>query len=562
MDKPGPAAAESPLSPLNPPLRRCTFPCHVHPAALAGNQHKHPVNPSPRKRDPDRFFRTEEIRATLGQRSVRGGLMTGGGQMVRFVMQIAMNMILARLLTPDEFGVVAMVTSLMAVTMVIKDMGLTTAAIQREEMNHALASNLFWVSTGFITVIVLALIGLSPLLASWFGRPEVFPIGIWIAISYWPFGVFSQHRAILTRQMQFGRIALVEIISFGFAVTVGIIAAMMGASYWALVFYYLVQGFGIGIGFWIASGWMPGWIHRGANIRPLLNFGGNSAAYNLVSYLSRNLDQILIGKYIGAASLGFYERAFRLVIQPMSQVQQPLTNVALPALSRLQHEPERYRHYYRRAVTLMALLVAPPVTLSVIMAPELIYVALGPGWQHTATLFAILGITAIVTPFSYSVPWLLYSQDRTREILKMGLISSTITVAGIIIGLQWGTTGVAWGISLSAVTVRIPFMFWYAGRRGHVRTFDILKLLPFPLGLSVIVAVVCFLYRSYWTMGQQVAELLGVVEKAVFTANLVDLLTSALLSGTAVSLFVFFTPRGRNAVKEGRKLIRSLTSNG
>ncbi len=486
--------------------------------------------------------------------------MTGGGQMVRFVMQIAMNVILARLLTPDEFGVVAMVTSVMAVTMVIKDMGLTTAAIQREDMNHALASNLFWVSTGFISLMVLALIGFSPLLASWFGRPEVFPIGIWIAISYWPFGVFSQHRAILTRQMQFGRIALVEIISYGLAVAVGIVAAMMGASYWALVFYHLVQGFGIGIGFWIASGWMPGWIHPGANIRPLLNFGGNSAAYNLVSYLSRNLDQMLIGKFIGATSLGFYERAFRLVIQPMSQVQQPLTNVALPALSRLQKEPQRYLHYYRRAVTLMALLVAPPVTLSVVMAPELIYVALGPGWQQTAALFAILGITAIITPYSYSVPWLLYSQDRTREILQMGLITSSITVAGIVIGLQWGTIGVAWGISLSAVFVRMPFIFWFAGRRGHVRTADILKLLPFPLGISVIVAVVCYVYRSYLAVGRQVAEMMGVVEKPEFAIHLTDLLAATLLSGVVVSLVVFMTPRGRNAVREGRKLIRSLSN--
>ncbi len=471
--------------------------------------------------------------------SVRGGAFAGGGQAIKFILQLTFNIILFRLLTPVEFGLIAMVTSIMSIVRVLKDLGLTTAIVQKKQISHAQASNLFWINSAFSLLVVFALIASSSALATWFNRVEVQTITYWIALSFLPIGISGEHRAILVRQMHFGRIALVEIISITIAVTTAIVAAFLGAGYWALVIYHIVQNTGIGIGLWVACGWIPGLPRRDVSVRSLLKFGGNMLAFNLVNVLSKNFDQILIGKYLGPVSLGFYERAYRIVVQPVGQVQYPLSNVAIPGLSRLQDEPKRYKKYHSRVIGMIGLVISPVMTLAVIMAPELIPVVCGSGWDESVPLFAILGISAIFTPYSFTAGWLMASQGRVSEMLRMGIINSILSILAIIVGLQWGAIGVAWGVCLNLIFLKIPFVFWMAGKRGPVSIMEIANQLPFPLFISAVVGVTAFGYRSWFNAG----------------SDIVNLIAATGLSVIAASIVIVITPRGRRSLKEMREMI-------
>jgi O-antigen/teichoic acid export membrane protein len=468
------------------------------------------------KKDPERFFRTDEIKASLGQKSVRGGMAIGSGQALRFAMQMVQHVIMTRLLSPQEFGIVTMVVAILGFLMVMKDLGLTNATIQKPNITHAQSSNLFWINTAFSFIIVIALMLTSPWLASFYGQPEVELITIWIALSFLPIGLSSQHRAILARQMRFKRIMWVENTAIGTAVVVGIISALMGASYWSLVLYHVVQGFLTGLGSWIICGWTPSLPKRDADIRSLLAFGGNALGYNIINYASRNIDKILIGKFIGPIGLGFYERATKLVLQPMSQIQTPLSRVSLPTLSRLIDEPDRYRSYYRRSVGLLGLIVSPTLALTVVMADELVRVAFGPGWEQSASLFAILAISAIFAPYSFTSGWLLTSQDRMPEMLRMGIVTSTISVAAIATGLNWGMEGVAWATALSTLFIRIPIQFWFAGRKGPVSIRIMYSVVPFPIMIAAIVASTSFICKLLFATGIPAVDLaIAVVASAI-----------------------------------------------
>jgi O-antigen/teichoic acid export membrane protein len=490
------------------------------------------------KRDPERFFQTDDVKASLGQKSVRGGLAIGGGQAIRFSMQMVLNVILARLLAPEEFGIVAMVVAIFGFLLVMKDLGLTNATIQKPDITHAQSSNLFWINAAFSVIVVSLLMLASPWMASFYGQPEVQQVTIWIALSFLPIGLSSQHRAILARQMRFQRIMLVENTAIGTGVAVAIISAFMGASYWSLVLYHIVQGVLLGVGSWITCGWIPGLPKRNADVRSLLAFGGNMLGYNIINYASRNVDQILIGKFIGPIGLGFYERAFKLVVQPMAQIQTPLARISLPTLSRLIDEPDRYRSYYRRAVGLLGLIVSPILALTVVMADELVGVVFGPGWEQTASLFAILAISAIFTPYSFTSGWLLASQDRMPEMLRMGIVTSLVSVSAIATGLNWGAEGVAWAIVLSTLFIRIPFQFWVAGRKGHVSIREMYSVVPFPIMIAGIVALTSFTTKLLLTTG----------------INAVDLAIAVIASATTATITLLITPRGRQVFAELRNI--------
>lgn len=496
----------------------------------------------PGRPEREAYFDTEQVRTGLGGRTARGGAFTTAGQAVKFFIQTVSNIVLARLLTPDDFGIVAMVTSVTGVVVAVKDLGLTAATIQKKEVNHVQVSTLFWVNAAFSAAIVLLVAASSPLFVMWYGRPEVQWVTVAIGISFFPLGLGAQHQAILSRQMKFGRLVTVELASMVLAVTCAIVAAALGASYWALVLHLVVLNTALGTGYWIASGWIPGLPRRGAGVRSMISFGGHMTGFKVINYLSRRLDQVLLGKTVGATALGYYERAYKLLLLPLSQINQPIGNVVIPALSRLQNEPERYCNYYLRALRIIGLVTMPAVTMTIIMAPELIRVLLGPQWDQTAPLFSILGISALMTPFANATGWLFTSQGRAGEMFRWGLISGGIAALAIVAGLPWGTIGVAWGVTIGLVAVRIPLLFWYVGRKGPVGIRELWGLLPFPVTVSAAVAATVALFRFYGRLGQPLADLL-------IAAGI------ALAAGAAVLLIL---PAGRRTLRDLRYVLRVL----
>jgi len=448
------------------------------------------------------FFDTEHLKTDLKGRSVRGGAVTMVAQAVKFSLQMCSTVVLARLLTPQDYGLIAMVTIVTGFVMMFKDMGLSMATVQRAEINHAQISTLFWINVILSLGVMLVTAALAPAIAWFYHEPRLTWITLALASAFIFGGLTVQHQALLRRQMRFGALAVVEIVSMLAGIVTAIIAALYEAGYWSLVLMQLATAITSAIGVWVACGWRPSLPPvRRSGVRPMLAFGGHLTGFSFVNYFARNADNLLIGKFWGPGPLGLYAKAYNLLMLPLRQINAPLSAVAIPALSRLQNEPEQYRNYYLKAISIIALVTMPFVMFLIVMSKDVIQLILGPQWVEAAPIFTFLGVAALLQPIANTSGWLFISQGRANHMLQWGLIGGILAIVSIVIGLPWGALGVAACYAITGFCIRTPLLFWFVGRKGPVRHADIYKTLglPFLSSLCVLTALLLFYYRfSYW----------------------------------------------------------------
>jgi O-antigen/teichoic acid export membrane protein len=404
----------------------------------------------------DSHFATDHLHADLKMRSIRGGATTVVGQAVRMLLNLGSIMVLGRLLTPRDYGLIGMVTAVTGFAAVFKDLGLSTATIQRSQINHAQVSTLFWINVAISALLAGVVMVLSPLVAWFYGEPQLVPITIALGAAFIVTGVSVQHLALLRRQMRFGATATIDVIALAVGALCGILAAWRGLGHWALVCLAYGQLTTSTVLIWYASGWRPGPPVRHSGIRGILKFGGNLTGFGLVNYLVRNLDNVLIGWYWGPASLGLYTRAYGILLMPLQQINQPMTSVALPTLSRLQDQPQRYRACYTKGILLAAGIGMPIVVATFVLADLVVPLILGKNWTGAVMIYRVLAAAAFVDTFNVAVGWLFVSLGQTGRQFKWQLFESAVTLVLIAAGLPWGPIGVAAGFSASRCLLRFP----------------------------------------------------------------------------------------------------------
>lgn len=425
--------------------------------------------------DENRHFRTDHLDGDLGSRSMRGGAITLAVQILKFLISTVATIVVARLLAPQDYGLVGMVVVLISFLGLFQYLGLPAATVKWKELSHGQVSTLFWINVALSTVIMLAVLCSAPLLAWFYKEPRLIGIAAGYSIVIFFTGISIQHMAILTRQMRFGPIAAIEVGALAIGVGAAVLAALNGAGYWALVLNQIVFALVTIAGAWTACRWRPGLPVRGSGVRSMLKYGGNLTGYNFTTFVAQNLDNALIGKFWGAYQLGIYSRAYQMLLMPMGQISTPLAAVAVPALSRLADSPGRYRVAYLRILEKIAMLTMTGVVFMIATSDWLMLFLLGPKWREAGRIFMLLGITAIIQPVGKTGLWLFITQGRSREMFKWGIIGAVIAVVSIVAGLPWGATGVAASYAITDLCISTPLMFWYIGRKGPVRTSDIYR---------------------------------------------------------------------------------------
>jgi PST family polysaccharide transporter len=338
---------------------------------------------------PDAELATDHLTHDLGRRSRRGGAVLLSAQMVRVLAQMATLVVLARLLPPSAFGLLAMVAAIGAVLDLVKEFGLSAATIQKQNISHAQVSALFWINAGVGAALSLGLFLAAPLLARFYGQPELEAVARWLALAFAASGLTVQHWALLRRQMRFGAIAGLEttadLLSFGTAIGL----AVAGVGYWALVAQRLVSPILLMLGSWALCRWRPARPARTAGVSGLLGFGASVTGSGLAVAFSRSIDQILIGWLWGPALLGLYERTTRLLLMPINTINAPVYAAAMPALSRLTDQPARYRSMFGQVMQKLALLTMPAFALAAVTADWVVQILLGPSWVEAVPLVAL-----------------------------------------------------------------------------------------------------------------------------------------------------------------------------
>jgi PST family polysaccharide transporter len=384
--------------------------------------------------------------------------------------------VLARLLTPGDFGVVTMVTTFSLLLLNFGLNGFTEAVIQREELNNALASNLFWISLGAGFLLMIGFAATGSLLARVYGDSRVALVTAGVSLSIFFSATSVLHLALLKRAMLFSVLSANDILARVVSVAVSILLGWLGWGYWALVAGVVALPLVWSIGAWYLCRWIPSPPRRIAGTGAMVRFAMNVYGRFTINYCARNMDNLLVGLRFDAQSLGFYKKAYDLFALSAGQLTAPLTNVAVSALSRLSHDSIEYRRYLLSALGVMAFVGMGISTGLVLVGKDSILLLLGRGWEPAARIFTFFGPGIGVMILYGTHGWIHLSIGRSDRWFKWGLVETAVTGILFIFGLRWGPVGIALAWTTSFWILFLP-AFWYAGK-------------PIHLGIAPVIAAV------------------------------------------------------------------------
>jgi O-antigen/teichoic acid export membrane protein len=474
---------------------------------------------------------TEAIRPELRQRSVRGAIymaVSGGGD---FVLRLVSTYILARLLIPEDFGIVAMVTAVTAIAEQFRDLGLSTATVQSREITHEQVTNLFWINVATGAVFSLLICACSPLISAFFSDRRLVPITLAISTNFLWGGLAVQHQALLNRQMKQPQMATIQLGASFLSAVLAVVLAMNGKGYWALVWREVARSLLIVIGMWLLCSWVPGLPYRHTNIRRLLRFGTDLTLAQIAIAAISNVDRLLIGRLFGPGPLGLYRQAQQLMVTPIEQLRAPIYAVSQPGLSMLQADPDRYRRYYRKIVFLVSVATMPLGLFAVIYANEITLLLLGKAWMGAAVFLRIFAVLYVLAPSTSINGLVLITCGQSRRMLFYVLAQSALLAVLLLIGACWSAEGIAWS-RVAAFLLMFPMLFFmFRGTPVTVGMFSRAISAPLLAGALMVIGLALFHH-------------LAAIERPIMS----------LLLGTAVGLAIYATvlmllPRARNELK-------------
>lgn len=424
-----------------------------------------------------------------GRQVVRGLSWTMGGEWFSYLLQIGTTMVLARLLSPEIFGVMAMAMTLTVLIDQFRSLGLSQAVVQRENLTWTQVNALFWVNTAVGVVLAGVVAATGPALATFYDEPQVAIVCAGLGAGYVLSGLAVQHGALLNRTMRFRTITVRNLVARVGSSIAAIVAAFAGMGVWALVIQQVSTVLLSTVLTWVAVRWRPSWPRGMKEAAPLVAFGSLITASNLLNAVSRQADNIIIGRELGSGALGLYTRAYSLLTLPLRQIRTPIGAVMIPTLSALQGEPLRYRSAYRRSISGLAHVGFPVVVVLAVAADDVVEVFLGNQWTAAAPIFRLLAVASFVQLITTTCGWLFVSSGRGRAAAGWAAFGAVVTVAAFLVGVRWGVTGVAAAYAICQVVLAAP-AFAVATRNTPVHLTDPLMAVLRPAAVAVVVLLV------------------------------------------------------------------------
>jgi O-antigen/teichoic acid export membrane protein len=431
----------------------------------------------------------------LKQRVLRGGFAKMGSQAANFAIRLVSLSVMARLLDPKDFGLVAMVTAFTGVFSLLKDAGLSMATVQRDTISNEQMSTLFWINMLVGVILAFLLIAIAPAIVSFYHEPRLFWVTVSLGTDFLFTGATAQHSAMLQRQMRFDTMALIDIITLVSGIIVAITLAVHGWGYWALVGQAVITPAAYAICTWSVVRWLPGMPHRNVGIRSMMRFGGAVTLNGLVVYVAYNLEKILLGRFWGAEALGLYGRAYQIINIPTNNIHSAIGGVAFSALSRLQDDLERLKSYFLKGYSLVLAMTLPITTACVLFADDLILVLLGPKWKGAVPIFRLLAPTILIFALIDPLGWLLYSIGLVGRSLKIAFVIAPLAIIAYIIGLPYGPTGVAFAYSAVMTLWLFPHVAWCL-HGTIISPRDLLHAAGRPVISVIVASIVSFAAQS------------------------------------------------------------------
>jgi O-antigen/teichoic acid export membrane protein len=400
----------------------------------------------------------------LAARTIHAAAWSGVSQGARVAVSVGVTAILARLLAPKDFGLLAMVVVVTGFLNLFRDFGLSAAVVQRRDLTEEHLSSSFWINVLAGCVLAVVLLATAPAVGRFYEDARLRTVLRLLSATFVVSSLGVVQSSLLVRELRFKCLAVVDILALSVAGSVAIVLALFGAGIWSLVWQQVVLSAVTALLLWVVSAWRPRWRFQWAAARELLGFGLGLTGYNFVNYLNRNLDNLLIGKFLGAASLGFYDLAYRLLLFPLANISQVIGRVMFPSLSAIQHDKSVVRQAYLKTTRYVAAVSFPLMTGLFVLAPEFVRVLFGAQWERSILLVRILSLVGLSQSIGATVGWIYMSQGRTDVLFRWGLASVCVIATSFVVGLRRGVEGVAIAYAVASYilaypNLAIPFRF-------------------------------------------------------------------------------------------------------
>ena len=456
------------------------------------------------------------------QRRVFSGVMwSASARGLTLVIQTAGTVLLARLLSPADFGLFAITMVFVGFGGIVAHLGLGNALIQRRDLTPSHLSTAFWLNLAVGLFLTATLAAVAPLIANAFGQPELTGLVRLVALSF-SLQLSVVPMALLERELRFRLIAMVETTALGAGLLAAVLGAIAGLGAFALALQALVSATGLSVLALAAARWWPRATPSRRSLGDLWSVSGWLTAGSVIGYWSQNTDTLLLGATQQPAQLGYYNRAYNLLLLPLQSMGSVVTRVIVPALATMQTENERSRDAWLRSTGLLALVSFPTCVGIAAGAPALVETLWGQQWLPVIPLLQVLALAGVPWIIAVAAEWLLFARGRARRYFWLALANTAITVVAVVAGLPWGPLGVAVGMLVRSFLI-LPMYVRFCVHEIDVTGLDVLRVCRRPLlaaavmGLAVVVVgVVVDGSRPLFELAAQVA--VGVVVYLVAVA--------------------------------------------
>jgi O-antigen/teichoic acid export membrane protein len=365
------------------------------------------------------------------------------------------SIVLARLLAPGDFGLAAMAMVVIGFVDLFSDLGTTAAVVQRQDVSDEMLSTVFWFNVLFGLLATLAVLLIAPFAADFYREPRVAEIMHWLAFTFFAAGLRTVHQAVLQRSLAFNRLAALEIAGSVISSIVGVTAAYMGYGVWSLVYQSISGAAAMTALFWAASKWRPRFVFRFADVASVANYSLHLTGHGIFNYFARNADNLLIGRFLGAQDLGYYDLAYRILLYPLQASSSIIGRVVFPIYSKIQDDNARFRSAYIKVAGLIALVTFPVMFGVMAVAQPLVLTLFGAKWAPMIPLLMIFAPISGGQTIGTTVGAIYQAKGRADWLFRWGLLAGIVTVIAFAIGLQWGVVGVA--ISYAVITLLLTY---------------------------------------------------------------------------------------------------------
>ncbi len=442
----------------------------------------------------------------IQQATIRGIAWNVVSRTGRITIRFGIGIILARLLSPREFGLVAMVTVITNFANIFAELGFSAALIQKKDINPEHLSSVFWLNLGAGFFLMMLFMAGSPLVAIFYEEPVLIPLTMLISTNFLISALNIVQNTLLTKSLDFRTLSIVEISAVGISGTVAVIMAYTGFGVWSLAVQSVILSSVTAILLWKFSNWYPSFTFKWHAVQDLLGFSMNLFGTQLLNYWVRNIDYVLIGKFLGTNPLGVYNRAYDLMLFPLNNVSRVLSRVMFPSFSIIQEDKKRVKNIFLKVTRTIAL-VTFPLMLGLFVTVDVFVITLyGTKWVEMIPILRILCLVGLMQSIGTLNGNLYLSQGRADLQFRVSLVVKIIGITGIVIGLKWGIIGVAIGYAITSVINAYP-AFYFAGRLVNLTYWELLKNLAgifiCALFMAILVAGLGLMLPStfpHWAM--------------------------------------------------------------